>query len=201
MTELMTTEQALERAQKLNVITPTGLNLPERMEYIDYYCIATQLTVTQIAIGWGRADLAHRIKCDFPNNYEYRKVWTHIWPKIEWDTLENDARTAPRYSQEERYRWTVEDGLYYGHCQKASHLDPIDYREDVLRMARDLNWNVRQLENYIATGNPSKLGKLPPSRDAPPLRERVGGWLDTLNESDRGYAEYYVNLFVSYLEG
>jgi hypothetical protein len=198
MNELMTTEKLLARAQKLNVITPTGLNLPDKMEPIDYMCIGVQLTMTHVAIGWGRADLAYRIKCDFPQSY--KNVWRNIWPKMDFDTLENDARTAPRYSQEERYRWTVEDGLYYGHCQKASHLDPIDWREDVLRMARDLGWSVRQLENFITTGNPDKPAKLLPSRDAPPIRERVGGWLDTLNESDRGYAEYYVKLFVDWLE-
>lgn len=201
MNELMTVDEALAHAQRLNVITPTGLQLPEHMKPVDYYAIGIQLTMAEVAAGWGRADLAARIKLDFPDSF--RNLWREIWPLLSVGTLENDVLTACHYGNEERYRWTVEDGLSYGHCQKAGHLE-IDYREDVLRMARDNGWSVRQLENYIITGSPDR-GALPaPSRD---VRKQYETWVETVpldyivwNVQERELAEYYVEKFIDYIE-
>jgi hypothetical protein len=76
----------------------------------------------------------------------------------------------------------------------------VDYREDVLRQARDLGWSVRDLENFIATGHTNR-GALPaPSRD---VRKRYTDWLETLDAlemSERKMAERFVGEFLDWLE-
>lgn len=196
MNELLPLEQALARAQNMDAFTAVGLSLPDYLEPVDYYCLGVTIEVTDTGIGWARADLALRIKTDFPTNY--RELWRQFLPRYDFSSLDNDARTASRYTPQERYQWTIEDGLSYSHCAKASHLEPVDYREDVLRQARDLGWSVRDLENYIATGHTNR-GALPaPSRD---VRKRVGEWLESLpNDETREYARSFVIQYLDWLE-
>ena len=199
MTELLPLQEALARAQELNVFDTVRLTLPEYLEPIEYYCVGQQVQVLDNSVGWWRADLALRIKTDFPDNY--KEVWRQFLPRYEWYTLENDARTAMRYTPEERWRWTVEDGLSYSHLQKASHLDPPEYREDVLQQARDLEWTVRQLENYLATGSPNRDALPPPSRDVQYVREKWRDWLTTITDmGDHSRAVHYTSLFLDWLE-
>ena len=195
MNELMPLEAALAKAQGMDVFDTVGLTLPEKLEPIEYYCVGQQVQVLDNSVGWWRADLALRIKTDFTDSY--KEVWRQFLPRYEWYTLENDARTAMRYTLAERWRWTVEDGLSYSHCQKASHLEPPDYREDVLQQARDLGWNVRQLENYIATGSPNRDALPLPSRD---VRKRYSEWIELVPASQRPTAELWVGQFLDYVD-
>jgi hypothetical protein len=195
MNELMTTEQALERAQKLNCFTPVGLELHNHHTREDYYAIAIQIKMLGDTAGYCRADLAYRIKVLYPNDYKER--WAelaNLLGKVP-PTIANDALVGQKYSHEERRYW-MEAGVSYSAMRICAPIEP--------REARDM-YLADCAQGLTVAGLCKKLygetTKLLPSRDAPPLRERVGGWLDTLNESDRGYAEYYVKLFVDWLEG
>jgi len=199
MTELSRpTMDLLEHAKRLDCFTPTGLDLPRYLSNPEIEAIALQIKMMADATGWARADLALYLKQHNPKDYETR--WASLagfLGKVP-ATIANDALVAAKYAKEERERW-LEAGLSYSHCRIAASVEPPERREDALLkcVEGDKIWSVHQLSRFLF-GDTRLLP--PPSRDAPPLRERVGGWLDTLNESDRGYAEYYVNLFVSYLE-
>lgn len=197
MNELIPVEEALERATKLNVFTPTGLDLPDELTEVDVLCIATQLGVTDSAVGWGRADLMLYIKKQYP--YAYKEMWCNLFPEHSYGTLYNDMRTAIQYTTQERYRWCIEDGLSYGHCQKAGHL-PDEQREDALTMARDNGWNVRQLEAYVIHGQ-----LLPTAQQS--SRDRLYGqcdeWLSTLDDerdADLIQNAYVIYKFLDWLE-
>jgi len=196
MTELSRpVPELLEHARRLDCFTPTGLTLPRYLSNPEIEAIALQIKMMADATGWARADLALYLKQHNPNDYETR--WASLagfLGKVP-ATIANDALVASKYAKEERERW-LEAGLSYSHCRIAASVEPSERREDALLKCVELGWSVHQLSRFLFGDRPL----LPsPSRDAP-LRERVGGWLETLNESDRGYAEYYVNLFVSYLE-
>lgn len=198
MNDIIPTEQALERATALNLLTPTGLTLPdEPLSELDTYCLGVQLSTTETAVGWGRGDLALYIKLHYPDRYYF--IWRDVFPGRALETLHNDSRTASLYTTEERYRYCVEDGLSFGHCQKAGHL-PNDQREDALLMARDNGWNVRQLEAYIYNGH-----TLPPiatpSRDVKYMRDKVNEWIDAVveDEDHKAYSAI-VCMFLDWLE-
>ena len=195
MTELMTTEQALERAQKLNCFTPVGLDIQTHLGAKDYYAIAIQIKMLGDTAGFARADLAYRLKTIYPN--EYKQQWEELATLLGKmsSTLANDALVGQKYSHEERQYW-MDNGVSYSAMRICAPVEPRDARDDLLRECAT-GLTIAGLCQKLY--GPSKRLP-PPSRDAPPIRERVVGWLETLNESDRGYAEYYVNLFVSYLE-
>lgn len=197
MNELMTTEQALARAQMLDCFTPVGLDIQTHLGAKDYYAIAIQIKMMGDAAGYARADLAYRLKVIYPN--EYKTQWAelaNLLGKVP-PTIANDALVGQRYSHDERLYW-MENGLSYSHLRIASAIEDGNRRYAVLLDCVREGWSVHQLSRFLFGDRPLLP---PPSRDAPPIRERVGGWLDTLNESDRGYAEYYVKLFVDWLEG
>jgi hypothetical protein len=189
LNEIIPVEQALERARKMNAITPYGLELPERIAPIDYYCIGLLVQVAEDSSGWGRADLALRIKQDFPQNYI--EGWKEAIPKYDRYTLENDARTASRYTVAERERW-MESGLSYSHCRIVSHLSE-DERRYLLERCVTEEWKVWRLEKHLY-GKGDRGGS---SRD---VKQQAQAFYGTLNESDRGYAEYYISLFLKFLE-
>ena len=190
------TIELLKLAERLDCFTPTGLTLPRYLSNPEIEAIALQIKMMADATGWARADLALYLKQHNPSDYEKR--WASLagfLGKVP-PTIANDALVASKYAKEERERW-LEAGLSYSHCRIAASIEPAERREDALLKCVELGWSVHQLSRFLFGDRPL----LPPSsRDAPPIRERVGGWLNTLNESDRGYAEYYVNLFVDWLE-
>jgi hypothetical protein len=195
MNELMTTEEALARAIALDCFTFVGLDLHNHHTREDYYAIAVQIKMMGDAAGYARADLAYRIKTIYPDDYKER--WEELATLLGKmsSTLANDALVGQKYSHEERLYW-MERGVSYSAMRICAPVEPRDAREDLLReCATGLTITGLCQKLY----GPSKRLP-PPSRDAPPIRERVGGWLDTLNEADRGYAEYYVKLFVDWLE-
>jgi hypothetical protein len=178
-------------------ITTYGLNFPQRIDDELIKAIAERLQLLGEAGGWGEADLVEALMRQYPADWKYRlddlAEYLGRHPatlKLRWQT----GRTFPTYEErEELYR----QNITFEKCRMISaYWISADQREGLLEQLRS-GMTVRDLEEELRRlrGQP-----MLPSRDAPPIRERVGGWLDTLNESDRGYAEYYVKLFVDWLE-
>lgn len=186
----MEVEKALEHAQRLNVFTPFGLQLPAKLTEVDYYCIGVQLVLAEDSVGWGRADLASRMKQDFPNSYMDR--WKELFRETV-ATLENDSRTAGRYSVEERKRW-IEGGLSYSHCRIVSHF-PDEERESLLLTCVERGWKVWQLEEHLY----GKGQRTRPSRDVK-YQERCSKWLKSIPREEAMIAEPYVRSYSEWLE-
>lgn len=193
MNELMTTDKAIEHANALKVITPYGLDLPSEITRLDYQCLGILVMTTDDTVGWWRGDLALRLREEYPN--DYLQAWTELIPKYDRYTLDNDARTASRYTTEDRREW-IDAGLSYSHCRIVSHL-PDEIRHSLLTDCVLKKWKVWQLEEHLY----GKGKRNRSSRDAPPLRERFNDFLATVDEA---HHEYYTNAicdFLDYLEG
>lgn len=191
----MPVNEALEHAQRMQVFTHTGLQLPAELTQVDYYCIGVQLKMLGDSTGYARADLAYRLKVDFPDSY--RDKWAELATMLGKvpPTIANDALVGEKYSHAQRQEW-MDEGLSYSHIRIAANVEPDERRDYLLRMCVLEGWSVHRLSAEI-WGAPTPP-KLPPSRD---VRGRVGEWLETLADpTDRQYAEYYVGLFIDWME-
>jgi len=178
-------------------ITTFGLNLPRRVDDAMRIDIADKLLLMGEARGWGEADLVADIITSYPEDWKHRLNDLAEYLGCHPGTLYNSWNTGKTFPTKATRAALHEMGIKFSACRllSASWISQ-EQRDGLLEMLAE-GMTIRELEEELRRlrGQPAL-----PSRDAPPLRERVGGWLDTLNESDRGYAEYYVNLFVSYLE-
>ncbi len=186
----------MDRAERMGAFGPYGLTLPKRMTTIDYRAIAEQIRVMGDSTGYARADLAHRIKLDFP--LDYRERWAELATLLGKvpPTIANDALVGAAYSHDEREQWAGE-GLSYSHLRIAAAVDE-ERRNYLLSQCAVDSWSVARLSAEI-WGKPEPPRLPPPSHD---VRVKYKRWLDTLADpTDRSMGEYYVNLFIQFLEG
>lgn len=198
MNELIPIEKALQRAQAMNVFTPTGLLLPDTLTSLDYYCIVIQLSMLNQTVGWGRADLALRIKEDFPDDYEQR--WgqlANMLGKV-YGTIVNDAATAARYTVAEREHW-MEAGLTYSHCRIAGSQEK---RRCIAALtdAVEGGWSVSQLQRALFGTNQIELPVKSPTLSRDEIVTRYKTWIETFDSPvEREHAEFYVSRFIEYI--
>lgn len=191
----ITTQQAMARAEQLGAFGPYGLTLPERMTPLDYRAVAEQIRVMGDSTGYARADLAYRIKMDFP--HDYRERWAELATLLGKvpPTIANDALVGAAYSHAERERWAGE-GLSYSHLRIAATIDS-GRRDYLLGECVKEGWSVARLTMEIH-GSPVPPRLPPPSHD---VRSRYAQWLDTLADpTDRSMAEYYVDMFLKWMD-
>lgn len=196
MTELIPVEEALEHAQALNAIRPTGLVLPERMTRKDYYSLAVLIGIMQDSNGYARADLAYRARLDFPDDEQYKMALAELatmWGKMP-GTIANDAKVGEVYTHEERQYW-MDEGVKYSALRICAPL-PKDKRDEYLKECAS-GMTIFQLTKKLFGKSLPPPTAQQPSRD---VRRQYSEWLETLAEADREYARYYVSLFVEYLE-
>jgi hypothetical protein len=181
-------------------ITTFGLNLPKRVDNHTRIAIADKLLLMGEARGWGEADLVADIITNYPDDWKHRLNNLAEYLGCHPGTLYNSWNTGKTFPTKATRAALNEMGIKFNACRllSASWISQ-QQREGLLDMLAN-GMTIRELEEELRRLRGVPMFP-PPSRDATPIRERVVGWLDTLDDFDRAYAKHYVSLFLDWLEG